>query len=1576
MAKRSNNSLGRRSYGGKPYDANNSFVKKMATKVTDLIPQRFSKWFSPQDSDDASNQDPDLINGEEETRQPPAKRPRIRMDVTHPPGTFSIKTLDKNQTESHESPVDNGNGEFVLEPTAAGSSDVCKMVSSTPVVPEARNSKCRRPQEITRLATTNNGGSNGVDDNSESGESTSGCSSLIPQTNRQEGASNLSYGSNVPGGRNRPTDDKSSFANHLQSPRCLFLTSGGSRDSLSSRRPSFNASIMSNNGNNMERSSALSSPFYSGNVTFGGANAVSNYKRSRSLFNSGNEFQLKVPRRTSVRVKPSNVESIDASGMSQTAKRILEAMEYFSSPISDAKKIPMKQLSVTPGGTKRPREERTNSTGPPTRVGLRHLTKELAVPTVPEMLKLRRRQKLQDTTVAARKIISAKSGPALSSSWFATETPTTEDYQLRTEVDHTWKHQGKMRTRNRNPKEEGPVPRVNLPSISLPITSLPSFEPLPEYTAPTIPSNRNNKEETDDSNNFKFASPIKMSETSWNVKSINNFSFSKPINANETSQSSKDSNSGSRDSMDSKSNESSGVAMNFMWSGSSTAPRLKVKTKQNEPIDKKIDNTVLFGNSPVKEMTKLKSVTVDSGLSSFDQSSSVEIWECSECYIKNDSKENSCIACKASKPRSTGVKEIPEDAKRLSPAKNIPTNMNFGAQFKMSSDQWECKACLVRNQATSVKCVSCTSPKPSSGVSKNSNSSNSSTIPTGFDFPEKFKPAEGSWECPGCMLRNPDLVITCPCCSASKPSLIKNLPKKTSLEDESTRNLNRNEEGTPDDAKLMDKFKPAPTSWECSSCLVRNSETANACVCCATSKPGAPISAKSVKEETAPVLPQSNWSEKFKKPAGSWTCDSCMLQNKAETTECVACNAVKPGAAPKPQTSSKFTFGVSGSNNGGFKFGLDKADVKSTWGSGSEIANGFTFGAKSAVTDSNPGQFKFGIPRETEKTEAAKVPVNASGFVFASPKSAKDNSPKSETKGNDKSNESDDTTVTGEKKNLMPFVFGVPKSVRKRSVDNALLETSKEQVAEISTKARVAEAQFVFGIPKSSESSTNDTKLRFEASTSEKPLIFGNQTQQITSHDSNAINPLESVSSQEQSETSVSSSNTTSTTNTSERLPRTSFPFSEPKSKMASQTAVLGFKRNSVEASSSVFSVSGSSVVRDASADSSANKTATPSFGVTNSIAPSTGFGLAASSASSSALIADTSAGESKNCFAPAADKPKSFFGISGEKNPPVFGGTNEKNSQIFGNPENKLTPTFGTTDKPITPGAMFNSTPASSFGANAAVAPQPVFWTTTAPPVFGSNAAAPSFGAGNSVGTNIFASAGKSNNAAPTSTNNPGLFTFGGANNQTIPSQTTPSTFSFANENAGTVSSAVKPIFAFGNSSNTSQPNPNECFGTPATNTGTFGSSAATVTNPAPSPFTYNAPAAKQDPPLFGQTSAPIPSMFGTQPTASGLGQQANAPPTFANNAPPSSTGFTFGAAPPATGGFNFGGGMAQQAPVSSGGFNFNAPSPSPAIAFDPNTRPSFNFTGGTAPTAFNATPQPVTARKIKKAVRRMQQR
>lgn len=115
--------------------------------------------------------------------------------------------------------------------------------------------------------------------------------------------------------------------------------------------------------------------------------------------------------------------------MSQTAKKILEALEHFSSPISDAKKIPLKNTNNTLFSVISRKRAREEVASPSARIGLRHLTRELTVPTVPDILKLRRRQKLQDTTLAARKIVSSRSDPP------------PQEYRLRylsKVILHTW----------------------------------------------------------------------------------------------------------------------------------------------------------------------------------------------------------------------------------------------------------------------------------------------------------------------------------------------------------------------------------------------------------------------------------------------------------------------------------------------------------------------------------------------------------------------------------------------------------------------------------------------------------------------------------------------------------------------------------------------------------------------------------------------------------------------------------------------------------------------------------------------------------------------------------------------------------------------------------------------------------------------------------------------------------------------------------------------------------------------------------------------------------------------------------
>lgn len=103
--------------------------------------------------------------------------------------------------------------EDFLEPAIAGPSRIGRLISSTPATQADIRTVTSHRSDLNSLASaTNNGTVNGTDDHSESSESTSGCSSLIPQINRQEGPSNLLYSSFS--NRKRHIDDKLTFSKY------------------------------------------------------------------------------------------------------------------------------------------------------------------------------------------------------------------------------------------------------------------------------------------------------------------------------------------------------------------------------------------------------------------------------------------------------------------------------------------------------------------------------------------------------------------------------------------------------------------------------------------------------------------------------------------------------------------------------------------------------------------------------------------------------------------------------------------------------------------------------------------------------------------------------------------------------------------------------------------------------------------------------------------------------------------------------------------------------------------------------------------------------------------------------------------------------------------------------------------------------------------------------------------------------------------------------------------------------------------------------------------------------------------
>ncbi|XP_062566210.1 transforming growth factor-beta receptor-associated protein 1-like [Saccostrea cucullata] len=191
-------------------------------------------------------------------------------------------------------------------------------------------------------------------------------------------------------------------------------------------------------------------------------------------------------------------------------------------------------------------------------------------------------------------------------------------------------------------------------------------------------------------------------------------------------------------------------------------------------------------------------------------------------------------------------------------------------------------------------------------------------------------------------------------------------------------------------------FKPAAGTWTCDTCMIQNKPDVSKCVACQTSKPGGGASSSQT-SSGAPANKDSqpSLSALFKPAAGTWTCDTCMIQNKPDISKCVACQTSKPGGgASPPKTNSTGASDFKFGSNGGFKFGTGTSESSSP-------NTGIKFGT--SESNATTGGFKFESSGTTNTT-------TSSGFTFG--------------KGDTKSTTSGFSFGKGEEKPASGFTFG------------------------------------------------------------------------------------------------------------------------------------------------------------------------------------------------------------------------------------------------------------------------------------------------------------------------------------------------------------------------------------------------------------------------------------------------------------------------------------------------------------------------------------------------------------------------
>ncbi|XP_059544698.1 nuclear pore complex protein Nup153 isoform X5 [Myotis daubentonii] len=726
----------------------------------------------------------------------------------------------------------------------------------------------------------------------------------------------------------------------LWSPEAERSHSLSQHTATSSKKPAFNLSAFGTLSPSLGSSSFLKtsqlgdSPFYPGKTTYGGAAAA---VRQPKLQNT----PYQVPFRRQMKAKQVNAEYYGVT--SSTARRILQSLEKMSSPLADAKRIP----SVVSSPVNSPLDRR-------------------GIDTTTDFQAKREKAGYEKSMTPGqnREQESGFSYPNFSMS---------AANGVSSGVGGGGGKMRRERTRfvATKPAEGEEMEVPVLPNISLPITSssLPTFNfsssVITTSLSPISPAQSlTNKVQMTSPNNtnspmFRFSSPIvKSTEADVLPPSSIGFTFSVPVAKTvELSGSSTVlepiTSSAAQDitAMNSRSCKKPDEDSEGLFRPAKTLKEGSVLDVLKNPgfTSPKADSLAAISTttSPVVYTRPAISSFSSSGIGLGESLKAGSSWQCDSCLLQNKVTDSKCIACQATKlPLRDTAKQtgIGTPSKSVKPTLSA-SGTGFGDKFKPAIGTWDCDTCLVRNKPEAIKCVACETPKPGTGVKR---------------------------------------VLTLPVASESAVTVAASSSSCTV---------------TTGTLGFADKFTKPKRSWECPVCCVPNNPEDNKCVSCMSEKPGSSVPASS--SSTVPISVSSGGClglDKFKKPEGSWDCEVCLVQNKADSTKCAACESARPGtksefkgfgtsSSSSNPASSSFKFGIPSSSSepsqtlpstGNFKFGDQggfKIGMSSDSGSLNPMSEGFKF--------SKPvGDFKFGVSSESKPEEVKKDSKNDNNFKF------------------------------------------------------------------------------------------------------------------------------------------------------------------------------------------------------------------------------------------------------------------------------------------------------------------------------------------------------------------------------------------------------------------------------------------------------------------------------------------------------------------------------------------------------------------------------------------------------------------
>ncbi|XP_053623754.1 nuclear pore complex protein Nup153-like isoform X2 [Plodia interpunctella] len=712
-------------------DASNSFVMSMTSKVTGLLPEKITKWFSRSGSSQTNS------NGSaptaEVTDSSSEEEPELPSPVPQPP--------QKRIRYNHYNTSETNCGSYNIEHAVESSFDMGLRASL--------HKFARDPNIISTPIRI--------------------CHELpSPDRNDQDSYCNNASYSYLTYGRTTINNRKS-----------LFKTSPKINESLcekpinntmvNSKQPSFKPSLLS--------------PFYPSRTSYGGA--------SNQYFNQPNILQRKT---TKVREVINNT----VTTMSQSARRVMDLLEDFSSPINEAKRIPhTPRASSSPRSPCSPCSPYSNDYNKS--LSLRN--NEFYAPNVASILRLKQKSRLMNTTNAARQIIASHSSACHYSPYASPSKRSQSDVESRSKCVGT--------TTDSSPESywvgnrDGPILQpTSLPTAVLQI----SKDNMPKFT-------------------FGNNLPIpKGSSTPVALKTNKPFAtLPEPVSVTPKTTISKPETPISKNSDNSKT---------FTFS----CP-VKVSFTVGSPQEATTPPKFTFG-SPERSIDKVNEKT-DTSVCVVGEKDVVETdtrkpkdWKCSDCWVMNKQDDDKCVCCGSKKPSGADDKNVKCSVCKLAnslPDKDkcincdkVPTSNNFNSTPHMNSvksTKWKCNDCWVENDDSKETCLCC--------GSKNPKKTTSSTVAA----PAKAV-SDNDWTCDDCWIKNKSSVEKCAACGGAKPGSKQNKPVLPM-------SLAPSAVFKPvDNNSIKPLLNTQSKKWECDSCLVRNDDDKMKCVCCEAERPG------------------------------------------------------------------------------------------------------------------------------------------------------------------------------------------------------------------------------------------------------------------------------------------------------------------------------------------------------------------------------------------------------------------------------------------------------------------------------------------------------------------------------------------------------------------------------------------------------------------------------------------------------------------------------------------------------------------------------------------------------------------